>query len=563
MPADPTGAALPYEQHHFDFSPWDFWEDAPEEQREDQRRLQESLKAERGYEFGGDCFVSPLAAIQNEALRLGDRTYVAAGAYLSGDLVLGADCSINPYTVVRGDITIGEGVRIGAHTSIIAFNHVISDYETPFSAQGLTSQGITIGDDVWIGSHVVVLDGVTVGRKAVLAAGAVVTKDVPEGAIVGGSPARVLKWRNGAPGANRKTDRGLAGEVAAFADRARTEAAALLERCWNAEAALFSDRPGEAPNVRAQCDAIEIADLLLGTAPRQLPADEQIARLRSWQDPRTGLVGELDGHGDHRPGGQDLDDGGAAYHVLSVGYALDLLGSAFAHPVALRPADSAPAVAAWLDALPWDTDPWTAGAHTDALGTAMAWNRLGGNGNPTGTEEALFGWMLTRVDPGTGMWGRIDHDDLLLTVNGWYRAVRGTFGQFGLAVPHPRRVVDTVLRHLDDRTRFAPDRLNACNVLDVAYPLWLTRKSGHRTDEVAAHARTLIASVLADWTPGAGFGFTTSRAGDRPDTAPGLQGTEMWLAILWYLCDLAGIADRLGYRPRGVHNPAPRIRPPR
>src|SRR5690625_2434633 len=61
--------------------------------------------------------------------------------------------------------------------------------------QPLTSRGITIGDDVWIGSHVVVLDGVTVGDRAVLAAGAVVTKDVPAGAVVGGNPARLIQWR--------------------------------------------------------------------------------------------------------------------------------------------------------------------------------------------------------------------------------------------------------------------------------------------------------------------------------------------------------------------------------
>ncbi|HEX2144414.1 MAG TPA: acyltransferase, partial [Glycomyces sp.] len=493
MPVDPIAAPLPYDENHFDFSPWTFWSQAPEAERKAQRLLQERLASERGYGFGGDCFVSPRAAIQNDALRLGDRSYVAAGAYLSGDVTLGADCSINPYTVVRGEITIGSGVRIGAHTSIIAFNHVISDYDAPFVSQGLTAQGVTIGDDVWIGSHVVVLDGVRVGSKSVLAAGAVVTKDVPEGAIVGGNPARVLKWRK--PEAH-KTAGGLGDRVTAFADRARAEAAALLDRCWHPESGMFIDRPGAAPTVRAQCDAIEIADLLLGTAPVQVPADDQIARLRSWQEPVSGLVGQLDEHGDYRPRGRDLDDGEAAYHVLSVGYALDLLGSAFPHPVTLRPADSTAVVAAWLDALPWQRDPWNAGSETDALGTAMAWNRLGGHGNPTGAEEALFGWMLTRVDPGTGMWGRVDHADLLLAVNGWYRAVRGTFGQFGLPVPYPERVIDTVLRHLDDTTRFAPDRLNACNVLDVAYPLWLTRRTGYRAEEVAAKARTLIGHVL-------------------------------------------------------------------
>jgi serine acetyltransferase len=558
MPAD-VAAPLPFEENHFDFSPWRFWSEAPDEQREGQRALQERLRTERGYDLSEGCFLSPLAAIQNERLTLGDRSYVAAGAYLTGDLTMGADCTLNPYTVVRGDITMGDCVRIGAHTSIIAFNHVTADPETPIVWQGLTSQGITIGDDVWIGSHVVVLDGVTVGSRSVLAAGAVVTKDVPEGAIVGGSPARVLKWRVPPAAPVAKGGGSLGDQVAAFADRARAEAADLIERCWSPTTGLFSDRPGTAPTVRAQCDAIEIADLLLGGAPTQLPAEEQVARLRSWQDERTGLVGQLDRDGVYQLRRTDLDDGEAAYHVLSVGYALDLLGSAFPHPIDLAPADSAEAVTRWLDAQPWRENPWHAGSDVDQLGTAMAWNRLGGHGNPEGSEEALFGWMLTRVDPVTGLWGPVDHDDLRRPVNGWYRAVRGTFGQFGVPVPYPERVVDTVLRHLDDATWFAPERLNACNVLDVAHPLWITRRTGRRTDEVAAKARTLLGRVLANWTSGQGFGFAAPSP-DGVGTGPGLQGTEMWLAIIWYLADLLGVADRLGYRPRGVHNPDPALR---
>ncbi|GAB4083896.1 hypothetical protein GCM10028784_05260 [Myceligenerans cantabricum] len=561
--------ALPYDADHFDYSPWTFWSDASETERDRQLRLQERLRTERGYVVGRDCFVSAKAAIQNESLRLGEDSYVAAGAYLSGDVTVGDHCSINPYAVVRGDIRIGDWVRIGAHTSIIAFNHVIDDPDVPFAQQGLTARGVTIGDDVWVGSHVVVLDGVDVGSRSVLAAGAVVTKDVPAGAIVGGNPARVLKWRVPAlrpepagdgPGTTSRPGTSgngaetaadcLEATVSAFADRARTDASALLERCWDPATGLFGDRPEAEPTVRAQCDAIEIADLLLGGPPTQIPADEQAARLRSWQDPRSGLVAGLGADG----GTPTLDDGDAAYHVLSVGYALDLLGSAFPAPVGLRPADTATDVTHWLDALPWQHDPWGAGAQVDALGTALTWNRLGGHGNPSGVEEALLGWLITRVDPGTGLWGRVDHDDLLLPVNGWYRAVRGTFGQLGVPVPHPERVVDTVLRHLADPSRFSPDRWNACNLLDVAYPLWLTRRAAHRQEEVTGKARELLVQALRLWTPGQGTGFAAR--GDS--SVPGLQGTEMWLAIVWYLADLAGVSDHLGYRPRGVHRPEPR-----
>ena len=541
------------------YSPWDFWTTADAAAQSAQRRAQSELvAAHSGWILGEECFVSELASVDNDALRLGDRSYVAAGAYLTGTLSVGRDCSINPYTVIRGDVRIGDAVRIGAHTSILGFNHSISDTTVEFFRQPLTSRGIRIGDDVWVGSHVVVLDGVTVGDQSVLAAGAVVTKDVPAGTIVGGNPARFLRWRV-APIAAAAPLTGLAARVAAFGDHARSQAVTVLDRSFDAATGLFANRPGAAPTVRAQCDAVEIADLLLGAAPPQLPAAEQLARLRAWQDPATGAVAPLDANGE-QTASRGFDDPDAAYHVLCVGYALELLGGALDAPLALVTQLSAAGVAASVDALPWRSDAWGAGHRVDALGTAMHFSLLRGDALPVGSAEALFGWLLTHADPQTGMWGAPNTDDgLLQLVNGFYRASRGTFAQFGLPLPYPERVVDTVLRHADDPRFFATGRRNACNVLDVAQPLWLTRSTGHRSEEVTALARRLLDEALSTWADGEGFAFLAADAATAglPGSAPGLQGTEMWLAIVWYLADLAGVADALGYRPRGVHRPEP------
>jgi len=544
----------------FEYSPWDFWTGADDAAKTAQLAAQRALVAGHpGWSLGEQCFVSALASVDNEELRLGDRSYVAAGAYLSGTLSIGRDCSVNPYTVIRGDVRIGDAVRIGAHTSILGFNHTMTDTTVEFFRQPLTSRGIRIGDDVWVGSHVVVLDGVTVGDQSVLAAGAVVTKDVPAGAIVGGNPARFLRWR--VPPAGVAEPTGLAARLAAFGDRARSQAAALLERSFDARTGLFADRPGEAPTVRAQCDAIEIADLLLGTAPPQLPAAEQAARLRGWQHPATGAVAPLgpDG-GQTAPAG--FDEADAAYHVLCVGYALELLGGTLDAPLTLVTESSAAGIVASVDALPWGSDAWAAGHQVDALGTALHFSLLRGDALPVGAVEALFGWLLTHADPQTGMWGRADPHDALLLVNGFYRASRGTFAQFGLPLPYPERVVDTVLRHAEDARYFASGRRNACNVLDVAHPLWLARASGHRTAETTALARRLLDDALDGWADDAGFAFLAADAttAGLPGSTPGLQGTEMWLAIVWYLADLAGLADALGYRPRGIHRPEPALR---
>lgn len=537
-----------------EYSPWTFWPSADESDRARQLGLQaQLLSAHPGWRIGEGCFVSELASVSGDVLELGDRSYVAAGAYLSDQVRIGRDCSVNPYAVVRGDVTIGDAVRIGAHTSILGFNHTMDDPDVEVFRQPLTSKGIRIGDDVWVGSHVVVLDGITVGDRAVLAAGAVVTKDVPPGAVVGGNPAKLLKWRV-PPVAESVEPDPLVARLAAFGDRARGDAAAILERSWDARAGLFVDRPGATPTVRAQCDAIELADLLLGSEPPQLTREQQLDRLRGWQDPATGLVAPIDPGGvQSRPA--DPSDPDVAYHVLCVGYALELLGSSFRSPLRTV-VDSTPSdVVAFLEGLPWQTDAWNAGHWVDSLGTAIRQTRRRGDAVPDGVQEALVGWLIAHADPATGVWGDAgDETGMLLPVNGFYRATRGTFAQFRLPVPYPVAVVDTVLEHAADERFFAPGRRDACNVLDVAHPLWLTRATGHRSAETAALARRLLGDALDGWVDGEGFGFHEPAA--VSSATPGLQGTEMWLAIVWYLADLLGMSDALGYRPRGVHAPS-------
>jgi hypothetical protein len=182
--------------------------------------------------------------------------------------------------------------------------------------------------------------------------------------------------------------------------------------------------------------------------------------------------------------------------------------------------------------------------------------------------EALFGWLLTHADPWTGMWGTPSPEaGRLQVVNGYYRLTRGSFAQFGLPVPHPERVVDAVLDHARDARYFGAGQENACNVLDVAHPLWLctqqlgtsTNGDSYRSAEIRTWAERQLAATLLRWQDGQGFGFGPGATGPGPE--PGLQGTEMWLTIVWLLADLLGRSDTLGYRPRGVHRPEPARRP--
>ncbi len=112
---------------------------------------------------------------------------------------IGANSLIGEYNVIRGQggVTIGDRVYTSPMTQIIAVNHIFDDPNRPFIDQGITAQGIVIEDDVWIGSSAVITDGVRIGCGSVVAAGAVVTKDVPAHTVVGGVPARVIKEIDG------------------------------------------------------------------------------------------------------------------------------------------------------------------------------------------------------------------------------------------------------------------------------------------------------------------------------------------------------------------------------
>ncbi|HIE57902.1 MAG TPA: acyltransferase [Anaerolineales bacterium] len=141
-------------------------------------------------------------------ISLGPRTIVMHGAILhvynfrnlpNSGITIGEDCLIGEYCVIRGQggVTIGDRVYTSPFTQIIAVNHVFDDPAAPFIHQGITAEGITIEDDVWMGAGAVITDGVTVGRGAVVAAGAVVTKDVPPHTVVGGVPAKIIKSIDG------------------------------------------------------------------------------------------------------------------------------------------------------------------------------------------------------------------------------------------------------------------------------------------------------------------------------------------------------------------------------
>jgi acetyltransferase-like isoleucine patch superfamily enzyme len=125
---------------------------------------------------------------------IGDRTKIRCHegeVEIGRKTVMGQECTISAYKRVR----IGEQCVIADRAMFIDFDHGVVEVERPIRLQGIYKRDVVVGSNVWIGYGACVLRGVSVGDNAVIGTNAVVTKDVPANAIVGGVPARVIRMR--------------------------------------------------------------------------------------------------------------------------------------------------------------------------------------------------------------------------------------------------------------------------------------------------------------------------------------------------------------------------------
>jgi acetyltransferase-like isoleucine patch superfamily enzyme len=157
--------------------------------------------------LGANVFISDRVLIFEDrhsgAVEIGDRVRLYNDICIQtgkdGSLHIGANTSIQPrcqISAYKSPIQIGNNVLIAPNCAFYPYDHSIAP-DLPIAKQPLqTKGGITIEDDAWLGFGVIVLDGVRIGKGAVIGAGAVVTQDIPDGAIAVGAPARVVKLRS-------------------------------------------------------------------------------------------------------------------------------------------------------------------------------------------------------------------------------------------------------------------------------------------------------------------------------------------------------------------------------
>ena len=129
--------------------------------------------------------------------RAGSRLKVNFPSFFTGRCSFGDNCNFNGMTVLGGgNVTFGDNFHSGENCRIITQNHNFDHGEAiPYDATKI-KKTIVIGDNVWLGDSVIIVGNVTIGEGAIVGAGAVVTKDVPAGAIVGGNPARLIRYRD-------------------------------------------------------------------------------------------------------------------------------------------------------------------------------------------------------------------------------------------------------------------------------------------------------------------------------------------------------------------------------
>ena len=127
---------------------------------------------------------------------LGDYSVIESFACINnavGDVIIGDHTRIGLHNTIIGPVTIGCHVNLAQGITVTALNHNFEDSDKRIDEQGVSTTPVTIEDDIWIGANAVILPGVTIGNHSVVAAGAVVTKNVPPHSLVAGVPARIIK----------------------------------------------------------------------------------------------------------------------------------------------------------------------------------------------------------------------------------------------------------------------------------------------------------------------------------------------------------------------------------
>ena len=135
-------------------------------------------------------------AIRRSTKACGKDLFIGGKCIFHANIYLGDNCNFNGMQILgKGTVKIGSNFHSGVECMIVSENHNYEGNKLPYD-ETFVKKEINIGDNVWFGNRVLVVGNVTIGEGAIIAAGSVVVKDVPDLAIVGGNPAKVIKYRD-------------------------------------------------------------------------------------------------------------------------------------------------------------------------------------------------------------------------------------------------------------------------------------------------------------------------------------------------------------------------------
>lgn len=127
---------------------------------------------------------------------VGEHVNIEKGAMITSSMEIGDNSGVGINALMHGTVIIGNDVMMGPDCVIYTTNHSFDRIDIPMNQQGFSrEESVIIENDVWIGGRVTILPGVHIGNGSIVGAGAVVTKDIPDYAIVGGNPAKIIRYR--------------------------------------------------------------------------------------------------------------------------------------------------------------------------------------------------------------------------------------------------------------------------------------------------------------------------------------------------------------------------------
>jgi len=164
--------------------------------------VQKKSLEKKGSKFGNNCFIDPTVRIDiqgNSRIIIGNNVKILNDCWLitedNDELIIGDNTFISQNVVISGNVKIGNNVLVAGFVSIIDANHNYDDISKNINEQGGNKLPIVIGNDVWIGTHSIILQGVNIGDHSIVGANSTVTKNIEPYSIVAGAKADIIKRR--------------------------------------------------------------------------------------------------------------------------------------------------------------------------------------------------------------------------------------------------------------------------------------------------------------------------------------------------------------------------------